>query len=127
MSPGVRGIGVDAVELDRVRGILKRRGRSFAERILTTAELEEMGEPIRVPSLAGRFAAKEAVAKALGTGIRGFSFQDIEVLKDELGAPGVRLHRGARGRARELGIERIWISISHAQTVAVAVAVAEGS
>lgn len=122
----VRGLGVDVVELERIAAALRRRGKAFAARILTPAELAEAGDPPQVTFVAGRFAAKEAVAKALGTGVRGFGLRDIEVVRDAHGAPVVHLYNGARRTAEALGIEAVRVSVSHARTVAVAVAVAEG-
>ena len=76
-------------------------------------------------SLAGNFAAKEAVAKALGTGFVGFGPRDIEVLRDKAGAPTVLLYRRALERCRQLGADKIWVTISHGREVAMATAVAE--
>lgn len=93
-------------------------------RVYTVRERERfLGRPA---SLAGNFAVKEAVAKLLGTGFRGFSPLEIEVLRDESGRPFVNLFGRAEERRRELGIETIWVSISHSREMASAVAVGEG-
>lgn len=126
MSSGLLGVGLDVVDVGRIHAIMERRGERFLERILTSQERADVGEPPRAPSVAARFAAKEAVAKAMGTGVRGFALRDIEVQKDELGAPTVRLHRGAAQLAKALGVTRVWLSLSHERSLAVAVAVLEG-
>lgn len=118
----ILGIGNDIIEIERV----KRAGQSeaFLRRVYTAREQERFQH---IPaSLAGNFAVKEAVAKALGTGFRGFGPADIEVLRDGQGRPFVKLYNGARKRSEELGIERIWVTISHGREVAMATAVAEG-
>lgn len=127
MSSSVRRIGVDIVEIDRIDAAIKRFGRRFLYRILTPNELRDVGDPPKLPSVAARFAAKEAVSKALGTGIRGFSFRDIEVTRNTQGAPSIRLHGNAAEIAKAQGIDRVLISLSHARTVAIAMAVAEGA
>lgn len=127
MSPGLLGVGLDVVEVDRIAGVMERRGERFLARILTPQERRDVGDPPRVPSVAARFAAKEAVAKAFGTGVSGFALRDIEVQKDGRGAPTVQLHRGAADIAAALGVTRVWISLSHERNLAVAVAVLEGA
>jgi len=106
------------VELDRIEGVLKRFGRRFLDRIYTLAEQEYcLG---RVPNLAGRFAAKEAVMKALGTGIRGVGWKEIEVVRQRGKAPSIRLHGRAAKRAESMGIREMALSISHSRDYAVA-------
>ncbi len=117
----VVGIGMDMVEMERVRKACGKQG--FAERVYTEEERRQAGES--VSRLAGDFAVKEAVAKALGTGFRGFMPGDIEVLRDELGKPYVKLYGGAKGRADELGIGCIHVSITNTKEYAAAFAVAE--
>jgi holo-[acyl-carrier protein] synthase len=113
-------IGVDIVEISRIRALYDRFGAVFMRRILTEAEIEQcLSRPDPVASLAGRFAAKEAVSKALGTGIsRGLSWRSIEVLNDEAGKPLVTLHTGDPSC-------RVSISISHDRHSAIAMAVVE--
>jgi holo-[acyl-carrier protein] synthase len=113
-------IGVDIVEIARIRAIYDRFGEVFMRRILTEAEIGQcLSKPDPVASLAGRFAAKEAVSKALGTGIsRGLTWHSIEVLNDEAGKPLVRVSCKDAPR-------RISISISHDRHSAIAMALVE--
>ena len=121
------GVGVDAIEIRRVRDALTRTPtlltRLFTERERASC-VTRCGD-LRYGGLAARFAAKEAVAKALGTGIRGFAFRDIEVLTDERGRPSVELRGGARDAAAAAGIAQVHVSLSHSGDLAVANAVAE--
>jgi holo-[acyl-carrier protein] synthase len=119
----ILGVGIDLVEIDRVAAVLARTP-SVLHRLWTPAEQARCAG--RLPSLAARFAAKEAVAKALGTGIRGFAFLDLEVVVDGLGRPAVRLHEPAAAVAAAAGVERIHLSLTTSVTTAAAVAVAEG-
>ncbi len=124
---GTKGIGVDAVEVQRIRALLTERGRAFKKKVFTREEqgLFE-GAPDAHIHIAGRFAAKEAVLKVLGTGWgQGISWQDVEVLADRNGVPVVHLHGRAEGRARELGIGRILLSITHTAELAMATALGE--
>jgi holo-[acyl-carrier protein] synthase len=116
--------GVDMIEIERVREALARQGDRFLNRIFTPRELEENQR--KVESLAGRFAAKESVAKALGCGIGDVGWKEIEVLRGERGAPQLELHGEAERMANGLGI-RIWsVSISHTQNEAIAFVVGVG-
>jgi holo-[acyl-carrier protein] synthase len=116
--------GVDLIEIERVAGILDRRGQRYLERIYTPAELLLCGE--RIESLAVRFAAKEAVAKVLGSGIGDVSWQEIEILHDEHKAPVLFLHGKATQIAGKLGLRNWSISLSHSQDLAIAFVVAAG-
>ncbi len=116
--------GVDLIEISRIAEVVTRHGRHYLERVYTAAELEQLGRDPE--SLAGRFAAKEAVAKALGCGIGAVSWKDIEVLGDEQNAPNLQLHGAAAQKAKELGLESWSVSISHSMSHAVAVAIAAG-
>jgi holo-[acyl-carrier protein] synthase len=116
--------GVDLIEISRIEEVIARHGRHYLERIYTPAELEQCGR--RVESLAGRFAAKEAVAKALGCGIGDVAWKEIEILGDEQNAPVLTLHGTALQKAKELGVMNWSVSISHSQSHAVAVAVGVG-
>ena len=121
--------GIDIVVCERIERIWKDHGQAFLDRIYTPTE-QEYCVNCKTPTvrLAGRFAAKEAVLKALGTGWRGgIEFRDIETLPDPLGKPLVTLYRKTADLARTLGIEQILISISHAGEYAVASAIAVGS
>ena len=117
--------GVDLIEIDRVGEVVRRHGDRYLDRVYTAAELDQARG--NAQSLAGRFAAKEAVAKALGTGIGPVGWQEIEVLGDEQNAPVLNLSGAARKRAEELGLTTWSLSISHSMTHAVALAVALGS
>ena len=111
-------VGVDIIEIDRVAQAIARRGEAFCNRIYTKAELALYRN--RVAELAVRFAAKEATMKALGTGIRGIGWRDIEILPNRRGKPLVYLHGRAKERARVLGIGELAISMSHCKEFAVA-------
>jgi holo-[acyl-carrier protein] synthase len=125
----VVGVGVDAVDIARVRQAVERTpslvGRVFTEREHGSC-LTRCGD-LRWGGLAARFAAKEAVAKALGTGIRGFAWRDIEVLSDELGRPTVALHGGAAELAERLGVTAVHLSLSTSAELALAHAVVEAA
>jgi holo-[acyl-carrier protein] synthase len=116
--------GVDLIEISRVEEAVSRHGRHYLERIYTPAELEQCGK--RAESLAGRFAAKEAVAKALGCGIGDVTWKEIEVLGDEQNAPVLTLHGAAEKMAKEMGLTTWSISISHSQSHSVALVVMIG-
>jgi len=116
--------GIDLVEIERLQSVIGRYGARFLERVFTPQELQEVGRnPV---SLAGRFASKEAVAKALGTGIGAIAWCEIEVLRGPERQPVLHLHGAAAQLADELGLSQWSISLSHTQTHAVAVAVAIG-
>ena len=110
--------GVDIIEISRVRRTLERYGRRFLDRVYTPAEIAYCRE--RAPNLAARFAAKEATMKALGTGVRGVSWKDIEVIRHESGAPAIKLHGRCKQRAQRLGVQEVAISLSHSREYAVA-------
>jgi holo-[acyl-carrier protein] synthase len=110
--------GVDLIEILRIEEVISRHGRHYLERIYTPAELALCGK--RVESLAGRFAAKEAVAKALGCGIGDVTWKDIEILGDDQNAPSLTLHGVAAQKAAELGLTTWSVSISHSQSHAIA-------
>jgi holo-[acyl-carrier protein] synthase len=117
--------GVDLIEIARIEEVIARHGRHYLERIYTPAELEQCGR--RAESLAGRFAAKEAVAKALGCGIGDIGWREIEVLGDESNAPRLALYGEALRMANELGLSTWSVSISHSQSHSVALVVGIGS
>src|SRR5690242_14211812 len=116
--------GIDLIEIERVREAIARHGDKFTARIFTEHERQECKG--RIPSLAGRFAAKEAVAKALGTGIGDVSWKEIEILGDEQNAPKLTLTGMAESKAKELGLTSWSVSISHSQSHSVAFVVASG-
>ena len=115
--------GIDIIEIDRIGAAVNRWGDRFFRRIYTEGELQYAKG--RLPQLAGRFAAKEAVMKALGTGVRGVSWQEIEVVREPGQAPKVTLHGRAKARAEFLTLDEIAISISHSRDYAVVVAIGE--
>ena len=119
------GIGIDAVEVDRFRRLLARQPRA-ATRLFTAGELAAVGRrgPDPAPRLAARFAAKEAVMKALGVGLGAFAFQDVEVVSAPSGAPSLVLTGGAAALADRLGVGGWRLSLTHTETMAQAVAVA---
>jgi holo-[acyl-carrier protein] synthase len=116
-------IGIDLIEIDRIVAVLGRHPDRFRRRILTDAEQRYCGS--RVERIAGRWAAKEAVSKVLGLGVRGVGWRDIEVLPNYAGQPQVHLHGRAAARAAALGLDTVSVSISHERHMAVAVAVAD--
>lgn len=116
--------GVDLIEIARIDEVVTRYGKHYLDRIYTSAELEQCGK--RAESLAGRFAAKEATAKALGCGIGDVGWQEIEVLGDEQNAPQLTLHGEALKMANKKGLSSWSVSISHSQSHSVALVVAIG-
>jgi holo-[acyl-carrier protein] synthase len=118
--PGTTELGIDICHIERIRAALAKHGRRFPLRVLTPAEDAYVRD--RPETLAGRWAAKEAVSKVLGLGIRGVGWREIEIVRLPTGQPTVRLHDRALGRADQLGMERIAVSISHEREYAVAVA-----
>lgn len=116
--------GVDLIEISRIEEVIARHGKHYLERVYTPAELEQSGK--RTESLAGRFAAKEAVAKALGCGIGDVSWQEIEILGDEQHAPVLTLRGAAKQKAEGFGYSTWSVSISHSQSHSVAFVVMVG-
>jgi holo-[acyl-carrier protein] synthase len=120
----VVGNGVDIIDIDRIRIIISKNPR-FLERNFTIKERELFQEKKMHPAtIAAGYAAKEAVAKAMGTGIRGFNLIDIEVLRDSLGKPFVILYENAKVVAASKGIDVFEISLSHTDGTAIAFAIA---
>jgi holo-[acyl-carrier protein] synthase len=116
--------GVDLVEIERFQAAVQRHGERFLRRVFTAQELEEVGQ--NIASLAARFAAKEAVSKALGTGIGPIAWREIEVLRGEARQPELFLHGEAARRAEFLGLTNWSLSLSHTQSHAIAMVVALG-
>lgn len=117
------GLGLDLAEIDRFRRALGRRGERLERRILTAAE-RTAARGDRARYLASRFAAKEAAAKALGTGIReAVTWHSLEVIAAENGRPELRLHRGAAALARARGVLAVHLSLTHTREHAAAVVV----
>ncbi|MPZ86955.1 MAG: holo-ACP synthase [Nitriliruptorales bacterium] len=123
------GIGVDAIEIGRVERALRRtptlQARLYTERE-RAACASRCGEP-KMGGLAARFAAKEAVAKAFGTGVKGFAFRDIEVLNERTGRPAIHLSGGAAALAKKLGVDRIHLSLSTSDSLAIANVILESA
>ncbi len=117
---GTSEMGIDIVGVDRIRRALARFGPRFSRRVLTAAEASYVRD--RAATLAGRWAAKEAVSKVLGLGVRGIGWREIEIERLPTGQPVVVLHGRARTRAEQLGMTRIAVSISHEEHYAVAIA-----
>lgn len=120
----ITGIGIDLVDIKRIEKLMKNE--HFIDKILTKSEkLDYNKAPIKPQYLAGRFAAKEAVAKALGVGISKCAPDLVETYYDENGAPYVRLYGNALGVMRSLGVYKFHISITHDNNTASAFAIAE--
>ena len=117
---GTTELGIDIIRIDRIRAALAKFGERFSNRVLTPAERAYVrGRP---ETMAGRWAAKEAVSKVLGLGVRGIGWREIEIERLPTGQPSVRLHDRAAARAEQLGMGRIAVSISHEAEYAVAIA-----
>jgi holo-[acyl-carrier protein] synthase len=117
---GTTELGIDIVRVGRIRRTLERFGSRFEARVLTPSEQRYVrGRP---GTMAGRWAAKEAVSKVLGLGVRGIGWREIEIERLPTGQPAVRLRGRAAARAEQLGMERIAVSISHEDDYAVAIA-----
>jgi holo-[acyl-carrier protein] synthase len=116
--------GVDLVEIERLKEVIERHGERFLQRVFTPQELAEVGG--NIASLAGRFAAKEAVSKALGTGIGPVSWREIEILRGSQREPVLRLYGSAAILAQQRELNQWSISLSHTEQYAIALAVAVG-
>jgi holo-[acyl-carrier protein] synthase len=116
------GLGVDITDIPRVADVFKRYGDRFLRRVFTDGEIAYCTRRRNpVPHLAGRFAAKEAAMKALGTGhSRGVLWKDIEVVRHPGSAPQLRLHGGAAARAERLNVRNSLLTITHAEALAMA-------
>ena len=124
----VLGIGVDLVENARIQHSLERFGERFLHRVFTAGEIE-YSKSMKYPArhLAARFAAKEAVSKAFGTGIgKAMGWKDIDVRRKPTGEPFVILEGGAKKLAEERGVTAVWITLSHTEHHAMAMIVVEG-
>lgn len=110
--------GIDIIEIERIESVVARWGDRFLHRIYTDQELDFCHG--QIPRLAARFAAKEAAVKALGTGIRGIGWTEVEVVRQKGEAPSLRLHGKAAQKAKSLGIRELALSLSHSRDYAVA-------
>ncbi len=122
------GIGIDLVDCARIENSIERFGDRFLRRVFTEGEIaysQSMKFPAR--HLAARFAAKEALSKAFGTGIgKSMGWRDLDVRKKESGEPYVVLSGGAEKMAQERGVDKIWISLSHTEQTGMATVILEG-
>ncbi|MGK2964453.1 MAG: holo-ACP synthase [Tepidiformaceae bacterium] len=116
-------VGIDIIEIDRVADVLARHGERFLNRVYTLDEIRHCRG--RIGELAARFAAKEAVMKALGTGVRGVRWKEIETLPNRRGKPLVFLYGDAATRARIIGLRGLEISLTHSKLYAIASVVGE--
>lgn len=121
----IKGIGTDIVAIERICRAVEKE--TFLKRYFTQKEQEFFTAKKNKPeTIAAVFAAKEAVAKAMGTGFRGFHASEIEIVHDEKGAPGCLLHGRCKQKSKQLEITKIHVSLSHSAEYATAFAVAEG-
>ena len=117
---GTTELGIDIIKVARIRDTLAKFGRRFSNRVLTANEDRYVRD--RPETFAGRWAAKEAVSKVLGLGVRGIGWRDIEIVRLPTGQPSIKLHGRAAVRAEQLGMGRIAVSITHEAEYAVAIA-----
>jgi holo-[acyl-carrier protein] synthase len=120
-------IGIDLIEIARIEEVFARRGERFRNRVFTEAEIEYCERRAsKIASYAARFAAKEAVMKALGTGwAEAVAWRDIEVVRGESGAPTIQLYGRALEYFRELGARRAHLSLTHSRDFAMAQVILE--
>lgn len=118
-------IGTDICQINRVRSTYKKYGKRFLKRVLTEKEIKYVTSNKKnlVSRLAGRFAAKEATSKVLGTGLKGVYFKEIEILREPSGAPKLILHKRAQKKAKEKNLTNFDVSISHEKDFAIAIVV----
>lgn len=115
-------VGIDIIEVDRIRKVYEHHGDRFLLRVYTEIEIRQCrGKSTR---LAGRFAAKEAISKALGTGLRGVAWHEMEIVQLRSGRPTVTLHGRAKQRAEQLGISAFDVSIADLAQLSIAIAIA---
>lgn len=116
-------IGTDIIEVERIKNSLNKRG-DFLKKIFTDKEIELFQSKGNNPqTIAGNFAAKEAISKSLGLGIRGYNFKDIEILRDDLGKPIVKTYNNLKKICIQYSVLEIKVSISHTNNYAVANAI----
>ena len=119
---GAIAAGLDVIEIDRIDRVLREFGERFLRKVFTERERQRYGD--RVAELAVRFAAKEATSKALGTGIRGIRWKEMEIVSNRRGKPILVLHGAAADRAERLGLVAFDVSLTHSRTDAMAFVVA---
>lgn len=116
-------IGIDIIEIDRIKNAIERNPR-FLEKIFTKEEIKYFeSRGMKIESIAGNFAAKEAISKSIGTGIRDFNFSDIEVLRNDIGKPIVKTYNNLKQICIDYNVLEIKVSISHGKDYAVANAI----
>jgi holo-[acyl-carrier protein] synthase len=115
-------VGIDIIEVDRVRKVYEHHGERFLRRVFTEREIQQCRG--KMNRFAARFAAKEAISKALGTGIHGVAWREMEVVQLRSGRPTVRLHGKAKLRAEQLGISAFDVSMSDLAHFSIAIAIA---
>ena len=115
-------VGIDICSINRIRSVYDKYGNRFLDKVLTANESDYVlsRKKHKIETLAGRFAAKEAVAKVLGVGWRGIHFKEIEIVRHPSGAPQVILHRRALALAKRLNLNHFEVSLSHEREFAVA-------
>jgi holo-[acyl-carrier protein] synthase len=117
-------IGVDIIEIYRIKELIDKNKR-FLEKVFTVKEIEYFeSKGLRAETIAGNFAAKEAISKSIGTGIRKFNLKDIEVLRNDLGKPIVKTYNNFNQICIDYNISEIKVSISHCKDYAIANAIA---
>ena len=122
----ILGVGTDIIEIERIDRAINNTPM-FLEKIFTKRELDQLNKStLRVESVAGNFAVKEAVSKAVGTGMRGFTFRDIEVFRDEIGKPIVQVSDKVKDLIK-VDNYKFNVSISHNRTCAIAFVVLESN
>lgn len=121
------GLGIDIAEVDRIESAIRRYGQRFLQRVFTAAEIDYCQSKANAfERFAGRFAAKEAAMKAIGTGWkRGVAWKDFEVVRESSGRPALRFSGVAAGFAERLGVTRALVSITHTATEAIAQVILE--
>jgi holo-[acyl-carrier protein] synthase len=117
----VKGVGIDICDIGRIENVIERQGQDFENRVFTDLELEQSGG--KAHSLAARWAAKEAFSKAIRTGITGFSYVDVEVIREDSGAPSLKLHGDAQKIFDSLGAGQLHLSLSHEKNMAIAIVI----
>ena len=122
-------IGTDICQINRVETLYKKYGKRFLKRVLTENEIKYVISKNKslISRLAGRYAAKEATSKVLGTGLKGVYFKEIEILRESSGAPKIILHKRAKLKAKEKGLSCFEVSISHERGFAIAIVIGVGS
>ena len=122
------GTGLDIIDVERIRQIHERWGERFLKKFLRAKEIEYcLSVRDSAPSIAARFAGKEAISKAFGTGIGGkINWHDIEIVHDTKGRPEVKLHGGSKNLLQEMGGMEVQVSLSHSEGQAAAMALLQG-